>query len=285
MFTVGCHLSFSKGFMGMAREALSLGGSGFQFFTGNPRGYAAKEWSAKDIKSYNAFAAANGIGVIIAHAPYVYNLCAAKEEIRQLSFDAMKNDLRKLEAVDNAVYNFHPGSHVGQGTETGAALIADALNRLETGRYRTPVLLETMAGKGSEVGARFEELAAILARVEDNGHLGVCLDTCHVFDGGYDIVNDLNGVLAEFDKIVGLDRLKAIHLNDSKNPLGSRKDRHEKLGEGCIGLEPFRAIVNHPALRDLPFCLETPNEAEGYAKEIAVLRKMRAESGVRSAES
>ena len=275
MFTVGCHLSFSKGFMAMAREALSLGGSGFQFFTGNPRGYASKEWSAKDIESYNAFAAENGIGTVIAHAPYVYNLCAAKEDIRQLSFDAMKSDLQKLEAVDHVVYNFHPGSHVGQGTAAGIALIADALNRMEAGRFNTPVLLETMAGKGSEVGARFEELAAVLEKVEDNANLGVCLDTCHVFDGGYDIVNDLEGVLAEFDKIVGLDRLKAVHVNDSKNPLSSHKDRHEKLGEGNIGLETFRAVINHPALRELPFCLETPNELDGYAREIATLKEMR----------
>ncbi len=278
MFTIGCHLSFSKGFMAMGKEILSLGGSGFQFFTGNPRGYAAKEWSAKDIAAYNEFAAANGIGTVIAHAPYVYNLCAAREDIRQLSFDAMKSDLQKLEAVDDAVYNFHPGSHVGQGSETGVALIADALNRMEAGRFRTPVLLETMAGKGSEVGARFEELAAILEKVEDNTNLGVCLDTCHVFDGGYDIVADLDGVLAEFDRIVGLSRLKAIHLNDSKNSLGSHKDRHEKLGEGHIGAQAFAAIINHPALRDLPFCLETPNELPGYAKEIALLREWRTEA-------
>ena len=275
MFTVGCHLSFSKGFMAMAKQTLELGGSGFQFFTGNPRGYAAKEWDAKDIADYNAFAAANGIGTAIAHAPYVYNLCAAKDDIRQLSFDAMKSDLQKLEAVDNAVYNFHPGSHVGQGPEAGIALIADALNRMEAGAFKTPVLLEAMAGKGSEVGARFEELAAILEKVENNANLGVCLDTCHVFDGGYDIVNDLDGVLAEFDRIVGLDRLKAIHVNDSKNVLGSHKDRHEKLGEGNIGLAAFAAVINHPALRDLPFCLETPNELDGYAREIAVLRELR----------
>ena len=277
MFTVGCHLSFSKGFMAMAKQTLELGGSGFQFFTGNPRGYASKEWDAKDIENYNAFAAGNGIGTAIAHAPYVYNLCAAKDDIRQLSFDAMKSDLQKLEAVDNVVYNFHPGSHVGQGTEAGIALIADALNRMEAGAFRTPVLLETMAGKGSEVGARFEELAAILEKVENNTNLGVCLDTCHVFDGGYDIVNDLDGVLAEFDRIVGLSRLKAVHVNDSKNVLGSHKDRHEKLGEGNIGLDAFAAIINHPALRDLPFCLETPNELDGYAKEIEMLRKLRAE--------
>ena len=275
MFTVGCHLSFSKGFMAMAKQTLELGGSGFQFFTGNPRGYATKEWDAEDIAAYNAFAAENGIGTAIAHAPYVYNLCAAKDDIRQLSFDAMKGDLQKLEAVDNVVYNFHPGSHVGQGPEAGIALIADALNRMEAGAYKTPVLLEAMAGKGSEVGARFEELAAILERTENNANLGVCLDTCHVFDGGYDIVNDLEGVLAEFDRIVGLDRLKAVHVNDSKNVLGSHKDRHEKLGEGNIGLAAFAAVINHPALRDLPFCLETPNELDGYAKEIAVLRELR----------
>ena len=277
MFTVGCHLSFSKGFMAMAKQTLELGGSGFQFFTGNPRGYAAKEWDAKDIAAYNVFAKENGIGTVIAHAPYVYNLCAAKDDIRQLSFDAMKSDLQKLEQVDNAVYNFHPGSHVGQGMEAGIALIADALNRMEAGSFKTPVLLEAMAGKGSEVGARFEELAAILERAENNANLGVCLDTCHVFDGGYDIVNDLDGVLAEFDRIVGLDRLKAVHVNDSKNVLGSHKDRHEKLGEGNIGLAAFSAVINHPALRELPFCLETPNELDGYAKEIAVLRELRVE--------
>ena len=239
MFTVGCHLSFSKGFMAMAKQTLELGGSGFQFFTGNPRGYATKEWDAKDIAAYNVFVVENGIGTAIAHAPYVYNLCAAKDDIRQISFEAMRGDLQKLEAVDNVVYNFHPGSHVGQGPEAGIALIADALNRMEAGAFKTPVLLEAMAGKGSEVGARFEELAAILERTENNANLGVCLDTCHVFDGGYDIVNDLEGVLAEFDKIVGLDRLKAVHVNDSKTCWAATRTATKSWGRAISALTPL----------------------------------------------
>ena len=259
----------------MGKQALELGANTFQFFTGNPRGYASKEWSAADIKKYAAFKEENGFGTIIAHAPYVYNLCAAKEDIRQLSFDAMKSDLDKLEAVPDCVYNFHPGSHVGQGSADGIRLISDALNRMEAGKYKTPVLLEAMAGKGSEVGRDFAELAEIIRQVENNGNIGVCLDTCHVFDGGYDIVTELDAVLDEFDRIVGLSRLKAVHLNDSKNPLASHKDRHEKIGEGNIGKDAFEAVINHPALRELPFCLETPNELPGYAEEIALLRSLR----------
>ncbi|MGO5049964.1 deoxyribonuclease IV [Dysosmobacter sp. Sow4_B12] len=273
MLHIGCHLSSSKGFLAMGRQALALGADTFQFFTRNPRGSKAKELDPSDAAALMDLLAEHRFAPIIAHAPYTLNLCGAEEKNRAFARDTMADDLVRLEHLPGQYYNFHPGSHVGQGTETGIALIADALNAILRPDQTTTVLLETMAGKGSEVGGRFEELREILDRVELSGKMGVCLDTCHVSDAGYDISGDLDGVLTEFDRIIGLDRLKAIHLNDSKNPIGARKDRHERIGFGCIGLEALTRVVRHPALRDLPFCLETPNELPGYAGEIALLRR------------
>ena len=273
MLHIGCHLSSSKGFLAMGRQALALGADTFQFFTRNPRGSKAKELDPSDAAALMELLAEHRFAPIIAHAPYTLNLCGAEEKNRAFARDTMADDLSRLEHLPGQYYNFHPGSHVGQGTETGIALIADALNAILRPDQTTTVLLETMAGKGSEVGGRFEELREILDRVELSGKMGVCLDTCHVSDAGYDISGDLDGVLTEFDRIIGLDRLKAIHLNDSKNPIGARKDRHERIGFGCIGLEALTRVVRHPALRDLPFCLETPNELPGYAGEIAPLRR------------
>ena len=273
MLHIGCHLSSSKGFLAMGRQALALGADTFQFFTRNPRGSKAKELDPSDAAALMELLAEHRFAPIIAHAPYTLNLCGAEEKNRAFARDTMADDLSRLEHLPGQYYNFHPGSHVGQGTETGIALIADALNAILRPDQTTTVLLETMAGKGSEVGGRFEELREILDRVELSGKMGVCLDTCHVSDAGYDISGDLDGVLTEFDRIIGLDRLKAIHLNDSKNPIGARKDRHERIGFGCIGLEALTRVVRHPALRDLPYCLETPNELPGYAGEIALLRR------------
>ena len=273
MLHIGCHLSSSKGFLAMGRQALALGADTFQFFTRNPRGSKAKELDPSDAAALMELLAERRFAPIIAHAPYTLNLCGAEEKNRAFARDTMADDLSRLEHLPGQYYNFHPGSHVGQGTETGIALIADALNAILRPDQTTTVLLETMAGKGSEVGGRFEELREILDRVELSGKMGVCLDTCHVSDAGYDISGDLDGVLTEFDRIIGLDRLKAIHLNDSKNPIGARKDRHERIGFGCIGLEALTRVVRHPALRGLPFCLETPNELPGYAGEIALLRR------------
>ena len=273
MLHIGCHLSSSKGFLAMGRQALALGADTFQFFTRNPRGSKAKELDPSDAAALMELLAEHRFAPIIAHAPYTLNLCGAEEKNRAFARDTMADDLSRLEHLPGQYYNFHPGSHVGQGTETGIALIADALNAILRPDQTTTVLLETMAGKGSEVGGRFEELREILDRVELSGKMGVCLDTCHVSDAGYDISGDLDGVLTEFDRIIGLDRLKAIHLNDSKNPIGARKDRHERIGFGCIGLEALTRVVRHPALRDLPFCLETPNELPGYAREIALMRQ------------
>ena len=273
MLHIGCHLSSSKGFLAMGRQALALGADTFQFFTRNPRGSKAKELDPSDAAALMELLAEHRFAPIIAHAPYTLNLCGAEEKNRAFARDTMADDLVRLEHLPGQYYNFHPGSHVGQGTETGIALIADALNAILRPDQTTTVLMETMAGKGSEVGGRFEELREILDRVELSGKMGVCLDTCHVSDAGYDISGDLDGVLTEFDRIIGLDRLKAIHLNDSKNPIGARKDRHERIGFGCIGLEALTRVVRHPALRDLPFCLETPNELPGYAGEIALLRR------------
>ena len=273
MLHIGCHLSSSKGFLAMGRQALALGADTFQFFTRNPRGSKAKELDPSDAAALMELLAEHRFAPIIAHAPYTLNLCGAEEKNRAFARDTMADDLSRLEHLPGQYYNFHPGSHVGQGTEVGIALIADALNAILRPDQTTTVLLETMAGKGSEVGGRFEELREILDRVELSGKMGVCLDTCHVSDAGYDISSDLDGVLTEFDRIIGLDRLKAIHLNDSKNPIGARKDRHERIGFGCIGLEALTRVVRHPALRDLPFCLETPNELPGYAGEIALLRR------------
>lgn len=274
MLKIGCHLSISKGFLNMGKEAASIGGNCFQFFSRNPRGGSSKPWEQSDIDAYVTYAKENGIVSPLAHAPYTLNACAADEGLRTYAFETMKEDLEKLEKIPDCMYNFHPGSHVKQGAELGITKIADVLNRLETPKYQTMVLLETMAGKGSEVGRSFEEIRAIIDLLEDSSHIGVCLDTCHVYDGGYDIVNDLDGVLEQFDKIIGLGRLKAMHLNDSMNTIASHKDRHQKIGEGSIGTKTFAQIINHDKLQSIPCYLETPNELEGYAKEIALLKSL-----------
>ena len=273
MLHIGCHLSSSKGFAAMGRQALELGADTFQFFTRNPRGSKAKDLDPADAAALVSLLAEHCFAPIIAHAPYTLNLCGAEEANRQFARETMADDLRRLDHIPGQYYNFHPGSHVGQGAEAGIAYIADGLNAILRPDQATTVLLETMAGKGSEVGGHFEELREILDRVELSEKTGVCLDTCHVSDAGYDLIGDLDGVLTEFDRVIGLDRLKALHLNDSKNPAGARKDRHERIGEGCIGLEALTRVVCHPALRDLPFCLETPNELPGYAAEIALMRR------------
>ena len=274
MLHIGCHLSSSKGFLAMGRQAWKLGADTFQFFTRNPRGSKAKELDSADAAALMALLAERNFAPVIAHAPYTLNLCSAEEKNRTFAREIMADDLRRMEYLPGQLYNFHPGSHVGQGTETGIAYIADALNAILTPEQSTTVLLETMSGKGSEVGGRFEELREILDRVELSDRMGVCLDTCHVSDAGYALAEDLDGVLMEFDRVIGLNRLKAIHLNDSLNPCGAHKDRHARIGEGCIGLEALRRVVNHPALRNLPFCLETPNELPGYAAEIALMRSL-----------
>ena len=273
MLTLGCHLSASKGYLHMGREAAELGGNTFQFFTRNPRGGNAKELDLKDVAAFQAFARAHGIPVILAHAPYTLNGCSADEKVRDFAVRTMADDLRRMEATPGNLYNFHPGSHVGQGVETGISFIAEMLNTVLNPDMTTTVLLETMAGKGSEVGSRFEELREIIDRTEHREKLGVCLDTCHVNDAGYDIVHDLDGVLTQFDKVIGLERLKAVHVNDSKNSLGAHKDRHEKIGEGTLGVDAIVHVMTHPALREKPFYLETPNDLAGYAHEIALLRE------------
>ena len=275
-FLIGCHLSAADGFRGLARDALAIGANVFQFFTRNPRGGAAKPIDPKDVESFLATAKEHAFGPILAHAPYTLNACSSKPETREFAHDVFADDLVRMEAVPGNLYNFHPGSHVGQGVEEGIRLIAEQLDAVLKPEQTTTVLLETMAGKGSEVGGRFEELRAILDRVALADHMGVCLDTCHVHDAGYDIVNDLEGVLREFDRTIGLDRLRAIHLNDSKNPFASHKDRHERIGEGSLGLDAFARIVSHPLLRHLPFYLETPqDDLSGWAEEIKLLRKLR----------
>ena len=271
---IGCHLTISKGFAAMGRQAVALGGNTAQFFTRNPRGGRAKELDLQDIQALMALMAEQSFGPLIAHAPYTINPCAANEKTLEFAHMTMADDLRRLDFLPGQFYNFHPGSHVGQGIEAAIDKIAATLNAVMYPEQKTTVLLETMAGKGSEVGSRFEELREIIDRVELQDKMGVCLDTCHVSDAGYDVIGDLDGVLTEFDKVIGLDRLKALHLNDSMNPPGSHKDRHQKLGQGFLGLETFRNIVNHPVLRDLPKVLETPNEPEGYAEEIRLLRDM-----------
>ena len=270
---IGCHLSSSAGFLAMGETALSIGADTFQFFTRNPRGGAAKPFDKADAASLVQLLEKNHFGPILAHAPYTLNACAADEGLRQYAIDVMKDDLFRMDHFPGAMYNFHPGSHVKQGVDVGIELIAKALNQILSCEQKTTVLLETMAGKGSEVGRTFEELRSIIDRVELSDKLGICLYTCHVFDGGYDIVNHLDDVLSEFDKVLGIDRLKAIHLNDSKNPMGSHKDRHEVLGGGFIGMEALLRVVNHPLLKKLPFYLETPNELPGYAREIELVRK------------
>ncbi|MCI8864819.1 MAG: deoxyribonuclease IV [Lachnospiraceae bacterium] len=273
MLTIGCHLSSSKGYLAMGKEALKIDANTFQFFTRNPRGGNAKALDPKDVSSFLDYARENGINRILAHAPYTLNPCSGDEKLRDFARRTMEDDLQRLEYTPGNYYNFHPGSHVKQGVEQGISYIADALNQVLKPEQKTIVLLETMAGKGSEVGRNFEELREILDRVEQPGLMGVCLDTCHVWDGGYDIVDHLDEVVGEFDRVIGLGRLKAIHLNDSKNPLGAHKDRHAKIGEGYIGKDALIRIVNHPALKDLPFYLETPNELDGYKAEIALLRE------------
>ena len=274
MFKIGCHLSAAKGYSNMAKEAKKIGGNTFQFFTRNPRGGNAKPIDKSDIEEFHKLAKEYRIDVILAHAPYTLNCCSAKKEIREFAINTMKDDLNRMEYTPNNLYNFHPGSHVGQGVEIGINYIIDALNEVLTENQTTTVLLETMAGKGSEIGSRFEELKQIIDGVKLKEKLGVCLDTCHVSDAGYDLVNDLDGVLDEFDKIIGLNRLKAIHINDSMNPCGAHKDRHQKIGEGTLGVKFFEELINHPKLKELPFFLETPNELDGYAKEISLLKSL-----------
>ncbi len=270
---IGCHLSNSKGFLHMGKEALSIGANTFQFFTRNPRGGRAKDISKEDVEAYLKFAKENNFAKIVAHAPYTLNLSAADEKIREFARRTMKDDLQRMEYVPGNYYNFHPGNHVGQGAEKGIELIAEILNEIMTPNQTTTVLLETMAGKGTEIGRTFEEIKAIYDKVNLKDKIGVCLDTCHVFDGGYDIVENLDKVLDEFDSVIGLDKLKAIHLNDSKNAFDSHKDRHEKIGEGSIGFQAMVKIINHPKLKNLPFLLETPNELDGYANEIEMLKE------------
>ncbi len=273
MLTIGCHLSSSKGYLAMGKDAVKIDANTFQFFSRNPRGGNAKAIVPSDVEAYLAWAAEHGINRILAHAPYTLNACSADEGLRDFARRTMADDLERMEYTPGNCYNFHPGSHVKQGTEVGIAYIADMLNQILKPEQSTTVLLETMAGKGSEIGARFEELREILDRVDLSDKMGVCLDTCHVWDGGYDIAGHLDEVLTEFDRVIGLPRLRAIHLNDSMNPLGAHKDRHAKIGEGHIGKEALIRVVNHPALRDLPFYLETPNELPGYAAEIALMRE------------
>lgn len=273
MIYVGCHLSASGGNLNMVKTAENIGANTFAFFTRNPRGSKAKAEDPADCAAAVAALHEKGFGKLVAHGSYTMNLCTADPEARAFAADILCDDLRRMAALPGNYYNFHPGSHVGQGMDVGISQIADALKKAMASGYPVTVLLETMAGKGSEVGGRFEELKAIIDAVGSD-QIGVCLDSCHVWDGGYDIVNDLDGVLQEFDRIVGLGRLKALHLNDSKNAKDSHKDRHECIGDGNLGLDTFRSIVNHPALKGLPLILETPNELPGYAKEIAVLREM-----------
>lgn len=271
---IGAHLSASKGYVHMLDEAVSIGANTFQFFTRNPRGGKAKDIDEKDVGKFLKESAEHGFRVILAHAPYTLNCCSANEDTRRFARETFADDLKRMEYTPGMLYNFHPGSHTGQGAERGIELISEVLNEVMFPEMTTTVLLETMAGKGSEVGSSFEELESIIERVELKDKIGVCLDTCHVFDGGYDIVGNLNGVLEAFDRVIGLERLKALHLNDSKNTLGSHKDRHEKIGQGNIGLAAFEAIVNHKYLKDLPMFLETPNELAGYAAEIALLKSL-----------
>ena len=273
MLYIGNHTSSSKGYAAMGRQIVKNGGNTFAFFTRNPRGGNAKAIDPADVAKFQEIAREHEFGKIVAHAPYTLNACAAKENLRDFARNTFSDDLKRMEATPGNYYNFHPGSHVGQGIEVGIQKIAEVLNAVLTEEQTTTVLLETMAGKGSEVGSHFQELRAIMDLVEKRDKLGICLDTCHVWDGGYDIVNDLDGVLTEFDRIIGLDHLKAIHLNDSLNPLGSHKDRHARIGEGQIGLDALVCVIRHPALEGKPFILETPNDDEGWTREIALLRE------------
>lgn len=271
---LGCHLSASGGLLAMGHDAVAIGATTFAFFTRNPRGGNARDYDPTDAAALVELMEEHGFGPLVAHAPYTMNLCSAKEDVREFGVRAMREDLAKLELLGGTYYNFHPGSHVGQGSERGIELIVEGLDQVLDPSLSSTVLLETMAGKGTEIGRGFEELAAIIAGVRHPECLGVCLDTCHVHDAGYDIVDDLEGVLDEFDAVIGLSRLRALHLNDSKNPLGSHKDRHERIGEGELGVNTFANIVRNERLRGLPMVLETPNELEGYAHEIALLRDL-----------
>lgn len=277
MLTIGCHLSASEGFLAMGKTALSIGANTFQFFTRNPRGSKAKAIDPDDAAAFLALAQANGFGRLVAHAPYTINPCSKTERTREFARMTLADDLKRMEYLPGNYYNFHPGSHTEQGMEVGISQIAETLNAILKPEQHTTVLLETMSGKGSEVGGRFEELREILDRVALNTQMGVCMDTCHISDAGYDIAGDIAGVLTEFDRVIGLERLKAVHINDSMNPLGAHKDRHARIGEGYLGEAAFGRIINHPALRDLPFILETPNDLAGYAREIGRLKELRAE--------
>lgn len=273
MLNIGNHISSSGGFLAMGKEAVSLDANVFAFFTRNPRGGRAKAISPDDVKSFKAYCKEHNIGKLVAHAPYTLNACSAKENLRTFAKETMADDLQRMEYVPGNYYNFHPGSHTGQGEETGIEQIAECLNEIMTPAQHTTVLLETMAGKGTEIGRTFEQLRAIIDKVKLQDKIGVCLDTCHISDSGYDIINDLDGVVQHFNEVIGLDRLKAIHLNDSKNPIGSHKDRHEQIGKGFIGLNALCAVINHPKLCHLPFILETPHDHDGYKAEIKMLRE------------
>lgn len=278
MLQIGCHLSSSKGFLNMGKEIVKLGGNTFQFFTRNPRGGAAKPIDEKDIEAFKTFAKENNINIILAHAPYTLNACSADADVRNFAKQVFADDLKRMEYIPGNMYNFHPGSHVKQGVDTGIEYIAQMLNEVLDKNQHTKVLLETMAGKGTEIGRSFEELQMIIEKVELNNKLGICLDTCHIYDAQYNIVDNLNGVIDELDKVIGLDRLCAIHLNDSKNHFASHKDRHELIGKGYIGIDTFNNIVSNEKLRNIPMYLETPNDMEGYAKEIAMLKQMYAKA-------
>lgn len=274
MLNIGAHLSVSKGFHAMGLQAIDMGANTFQFFTRNPRGGKAKEMDLEDVSNLMQLLDENNFAKILAHAPYTMNLASATKKTREFALLVMEDDLERMEKLPGNLYNFHPGSHVKQGMDKGIELVVDALNKVLEKDMKTMILLETMSGKGTEIGSKFEEIKRIIDGVEQNHLMGCCLDSCHIYDAGYDIVNDLDGVLEEFDKIVGLNRLHAIHLNDSKNPFKSHKDRHEKIGEGTLGLETFGKIINHPELRNLPFYLETPNDIDGYAAEIKLLKQL-----------
>ncbi len=270
--TIGSHISSAGGYEAMGKRAVKMNANTFAFFTRNPRGGKAKEIQQEDVERYKEISRQHEFGKIVAHAPYTMNACAAKEELREFAKNILTDDLKRMDYIPGNYYNFHPGSHVGQGVQTGIEKIAQVLNAVLKPEWNTTVLLETMAGKGTEVGGNFEEIRQIMDLVECREKLGVCMDTCHLWDGGYDIVGGLDGVVEEFDRVIGLEHLKAVHLNDSKNPLGSHKDRHEKIGEGHIGLDALAAVVQHPKLRHLPFILETPNDEAGWAEEIRTLR-------------
>lgn len=272
MLNIGCHLSTSKGYEAMGKNALSIGANTFQFFTRNPRGSKAKDIDPKDVEKLLKIIEENKFAKLLAHAPYTLNPCSDKPETREFARIVMEDDLRRMEYTPNNYYNFHPGSHVGQGIDVGIEYIVSLLNEILKPEHTTKVLLETMSGKGTEVGSTFEELKRILDGVKLKEKMGICLDTCHIYDAGYDIVNDLDAVLDEFDRIIGLDKLYAIHLNDSKNPFSSHKDRHETIGNGTIGIDTLAKVINHPKLRHLPFYLETPNELEGHGEEVKLLK-------------